>query len=397
MLIAVLVLLTLSVIVQLLIVEYLNVQDKHPIMTIPSHSLKTGLEANAEVGAEARIEKGDIPNGNENSIKREDNKVEKQKSKVLNDLQLRDLEEILQAAQVKITEDDRAKIPPKADVVEMYGSSPVILGLERCEEFRRNVNPEDAFIGPAGLFNTGTNLLLSLLTNNCHIPEKVKAHGPKSRGIRMQVPWGKHSPASWRLHHAAPQQAGVNQTNFFPACIIKDPYTWMNSMCRHKYAANWTHNEKHCPNLVPLTKMDKRGANGGNTMPVRVRYSKVNVTYHESLAGLWNDWYSQWIDVTFPRLIIRFEDLLFHAEEVVGQVCTCGGGVMGDNFVYTEKSAKEGQVIHKGGNGLIKSLLTYGNKTQRVSVYRDPDLAYAEKTLKRDVMEMFHYEYPVLQ
>jgi len=377
--------------------------DLEKIVQATSHLLNNELE---KVGAEAKIGKGDIPNGNDNSIKREENKHKNQKSRVLSDFQLRDPEEILQAARVKQTKNDRVEFSPKADVVEMYGSSPVILGLERCEEFRRNVNPEDAYIGPAGLFNTGTNLLENLLKNNCHIPERMKKHGYLSRGIRMQPPWGKHSPVAYRHHHTAPSQHGVNPSHFFPACIIKDPYTWMNSMCRHPYEARWAHNKRHCPNLVPLTKMDKLGANGGNAVPVKViyqkaeaglHYSKANGTHHESLAGLWNDWYSQWVDATFPRLIIRFEDLLYHAEEVVGQVCRCGGGVMGDKFIYTEASAKEGQVIHKGGNGLVKSLLSYGNKTNRVAVYEDPDLEYAEKNLNRDMMEMFHYEYPVFQ
>lgn len=392
MLIALLALVSFSVFIQVITVEYLDFQDNNSNIAIPLPLSSPSLIAGFETGAGVTVEKGEIRHGNENVIKIE-TEHGNQKSTVLEDERLRDLEEILQAARVDITEEERAKIPPKTDVIEMYGSSPVILGLERCEEFRKNVKPEDAFVGPAGMFNTGTNLLTSLLRQNCHIPEKVEMYGKASIGMRGQAPWGKHSPATWRHHHVAMDQSTVNQTNFLPATIVKDPYTWMNSMCRHSYSANWKHNDEHCPNLVPLTELDREGAGGKPSVPVNVRYSDDNITHHESLAGLWNDWYSQWIDATYPRLVIRFEDLLFHAEAVVGQVCVCGGGVMREDFKYIEKSAKEGKV-HKGSNGLVKSLVSYGNKTRRVTPYTDSDLEYARKTLNRDAMNMFRYGDP---
>jgi len=377
-LIALLALFSFSVLVQVFTVEYLDLQERSRRWVIPLTPPRTGLE--------------DIP---EKQIPQDNESIDNFKSLLLEDVKLRDLEDILLAAKVDVTEDERIKIPPKADVVEMYGSSPVILGLERCEEFRRNVKPEDAYVGPAGMFNTGTNLLTNLLRQNCHIPEKMEVHGKESIGMRGQVPWGKHSPATWRLHHVASDQVTVNQTNFLPATVIKDPYTWMNSMCRHSYSANWNHDEKHCPNLIPITALDLKYAKGKPTIPVNVHYSDTNVTEHESLAGLWNDWYSQWIDAAFPRLVIRFEDLLFHAEEVVGKVCTCGGGVIHtEYFKYIEESAKTGKA-HKGSNGLVKSFVSYGNKTRRTTVYTNGDMDYAKKTLRRDLMDMFHYTNPM--
>jgi len=161
-------------------------------------------------------------------------------------------------------------------------------------------------------------------------------------------------------------------------------------MCRHTYAANWLHNEEHCPNLVPLTKNELHHAKGAPTVPVNVRYSDKNVTHHKSLADLWNDWYSDWLDAEFPRLVVRYEDLLFHAEAVVGQICTCGGGVLHGKFTYIEDSAKLGSV-HKGSNGLVKALISYGNTTRRTDVFRAPDLRYASKTLRKDILHTFRY------
>merc|ERR1719148_665931 len=101
-------------------------------------------------------------------------------------------------------------------------------------------------IGPAGIFNTGTNLLASILANQCTIPDPDK--GSKARkGMLWQVPWGKHNPISLRLKHHTSNQGGITQTNVLPVVTIKDPYHWMGSMCRHSYAANWWHDDKHCP------------------------------------------------------------------------------------------------------------------------------------------------------
>ena len=69
------------------------------------------------------------------------------------------------------------------------------------------VKPEDRMLGPAGIFNTGTNLLFQLMKENCDIKEArlSKTHTePKRNGIRWQAPWGKHNPpGTHRLKHVA--------------------------------------------------------------------------------------------------------------------------------------------------------------------------------------------------
>jgi len=56
------------------------------------------------------------------------------------------------------------------------------------EEFRKNVPVEDASIGSAGIFNSGTNTLAMYMNANCLMPENKKE---KYGGMRWQVPWGK--------------------------------------------------------------------------------------------------------------------------------------------------------------------------------------------------------------
>lgn len=77
------------------------------------------------------------------------------------------------------------EMPPWSQIVDNYGDEPVILGLERCEAYRNMVPEKNRFIGPAGLFSTGTNLLNSLLMKNCN-PPPGKGH---SKFYFWQVPW----------------------------------------------------------------------------------------------------------------------------------------------------------------------------------------------------------------
>lgn len=175
-------------------------------------------------------------------------------------LGIRSLDEILMKAGVNVTSEISASLPPPSEAERMYGSQPVILGLDRCETFQKTVPGDDAYIGPAGMFNTGTNLMTELLKKNCHIPDRMKnknCRNKKCPGMREQVPWGKHTPVSWRNHHTAKQGGEIIHNHILPIVVVKDPYTWMTSMCRHTYAARWFHGPEHCPNLIPITKREE--------------------------------------------------------------------------------------------------------------------------------------------
>ena len=51
-----------------------------------------------------------------------------------------------------------------------------------------------------------------------------------------------------------------------------------------------------------------------------------------SLLHVWNEWYHEYVfDAKFPRLIVRFEDLLFHTPAVVEQIRQCVGATYRDS------------------------------------------------------------------
>ena len=212
------------------------------------------------------------------------------------------------------------------------------------------------------------------------------------------VPWGKHNPVSLRTQHLAVLGGpGVKQTHVLPVVMIKDPYHWMGSMCRHQYAAKWYHNKYLCPNLF----MNKRPNS------VVIKYTPQTTVEYESLVGLWNDWYNNYLAIghdnnndpinsDFPRLMIRFEDILFHTEEVITQVCKCGGGTLINNkngIVLDGGNAKAAH--HNGSNGLLGAMLRYGKHEKRIENFTKGDVSYAKDTLDKGLMDLFGYSNPV--
>jgi len=318
---------------------------------------------------------------------------------------------ILKAAGTEITPEIIASIPTWGEVKSLYGDKPKILGLEQCSRFQLEIPEEDAYIGPTGLFNTGTNLLADLLQQNCKLPKRKwdrREHPAEKMPFRMQsgmlyqVPWGKHNPITYRSQHAARLASGsTKQENVLPIVMIKDPFYWMGSICRHKYATNWFHTKDHCPNLVPnefdfgnrgITRMTK-------SVPVRVRFqdSDEKVVQYTSMIDFWNTWYSDYLDVVeFPRLIIRFEDILFHLEEVLTQVCHCGGGevIQKRSAMHLKSQAAKRGTVHNGSSGLLSAITTYGSATHRLDGMTADDIKFANEHARSDLMELFSYSYP---
>ena len=280
------------------------------------------------------------------------------------------------------------------------------------------------FTNPIHTISTikGTNLLASLMVANCRNKERVVKY-KGGTGVRWQVNWGKHSPARYRLVNKL-EPTLVNE-NYMPVVTTRNPYSWMHSLCRSRYSTHWFHNaQEHCPNLVPneidhrwynfTIKYGKRGVHSlyqdpwlrdnlldlanftldSEAVPVRVRY-KSGTLYHDSLVHFWNEWYNEYAQADFPRIIVRLEDLVFHAKEVTTQVCDCIGGQMSSDFLYISETARVGDDnIHgKHRTNLIKSFTNWHLEDRAKNMTKD-DLAYAQEMLDPDLMDMFHYDHP---
>jgi len=296
-------------------------------------------------------------------------------------------------------------LPTWEQVSRLYGDKARIKGVEHCEAFQSHSTKSDHFVSVAGTFNSGTNLMSELLIANCHMQDRMDVYGGKNRGVRWQVPWGKHSPVgdeAFRLEHKTMKDTDIEAHNVLPAVTIRDPYVWMNSMCHIEYAAHWHHDPHgHCPNLIPNElelKTWGKFLKAMKPIPVHVKYNGF-WKHHESLVGMWNDWYREYFGTdSFPSLIVRYEDLLFHPQEVTETVCRCAGGSLrrDGHFEFVLDSAKKGDTAHgpkEDRTGFLQALIKYGQRTTNPKLTMH-DLRYASIHLDKEMMKFFNYKHP---
>jgi hypothetical protein len=313
---------------------------------------------------------------------------------------------------------------------------PIIHGLETCEAFRNitSSDPSQRRIAPSGMFNTGTNYLSVLLEYNCQNPHRVakfRGNAKRGHGNEWEVPWGKHTPAYMRGRYSKYKNTNYTVDEVMPVVLIRNPYGWMRSMCRNPYTATW--NGMHedgatCPMLNARGNKEGEVGNndveGGGYIPVDVKYGS-GTSHHRSLGHLWNDWYGEYfyrnnkrndsapaaasgVDqrdtrAPFPRLMIRFEDVIFYPYEVTKCVCECAGGVLGHRdddkdvaddgtFHYVVRSAKTGPAHGPASqrNGLIDSWAKYGIGNPK-DAYSEEDVRIAMNILDPLLLEIFGY------
>lgn len=96
---------------------------------------------------------------------------------------------ILKFANITLSSDMIESLPTWEEVTSKFGNTPQIIGLETCHVFRRSVAKRHRIIAPAGVFNSGTNVLFTNMANNCKIFKKRRK--PQYTGVHWQVNWGK--------------------------------------------------------------------------------------------------------------------------------------------------------------------------------------------------------------
>lgn len=292
-----------------------------------------------------------------------------------------------------------------------YEEGPVIFGMDTCETYRQMVpNVRERYIAPAGMFNTGTNNLEDSLLYNL-------ALGRTGAKAYYQVPWGKHRMEARRLNHKARRIKGdLDQTKCLPVVIVRDPYQWMQSMCKAAYAAKWKHGPKRCPNLVPskedqhrfknftlneaeLHRKDRRRNSQYNvsqndheddaTFQVMVKFDSDDIEYFDSLVELWNEWYGAYWrnEKKYPRLIVRFEDMLLYAPQVMEMISDCFGVPLRNFYTYEVDSAK----VHGSHSNFVKTIFKTADTVRRSQGLTLQDKLYAAKHLDHEMMQAFQY------
>lgn len=92
----------------------------------------------------------------------------------------------------------------------------------------------------------------------------------------------------------------------------------------------WPHRDSHCPNVVATQEeirqfpwLSTLYLNANNQtregmehlVPINIKFQDRRIIY-KSLPHFWSEWYKLYMDADFPRIMIRFEDLLFYGKEV---------------------------------------------------------------------------------
>lgn len=229
---------------------------------------------------------------------------------------------------------------------------------------------------------------------------------------------GKHTPPGddeFRRNHKTYHDADIGADQILPAVTIRDPrkstassfvslasvcicfllhfisiatlatVTWLISMCHHPYAAKWEHAEEHCPDFS-VSKLE-----------TTVKYAEFK-RKHKSILDLWNDYYRDYLEVSWPRLIVRIEDLIFHPEKVTTKVCECAGGSMRPDgkFKFIVNSAKKGTQAHgKQRTGMVDAIIKYGSEKKRYESFISPkDLEYIRDNVDPELLRLMNYSPP---
>ena len=235
-------------------------------------------------------------------------------------------------------------------------------------------------------------------------------------GMLNQVPWAKHKMGYYRNNHTI--ISTIPKDNVLPVVLVRDPYYWMQSMCKEGYGVRWDHTQEHCPNLIPYTEFDKRkiqlrrrqqqqqqqqqqqrmDSNSNTTqlesIPVWMGKNIQSGIVWDSLIHYWNEWYESYmddVDVNYPRLIIRFEDTLYYPTKVMEQVCLCGGGTVTKPYKYLVSEAKYNHKQQQ--NNLVTAIIKYGTNTTRYNNLTIDDIKFIQQHVNSTLMKVFQYHY----
>lgn len=154
--------------------------------------------------------------------------------------------------------------------------------------------------------------------------------------------------------------------------------------CMESYGVHWAKQRSRCPNLL---------RNATTTNAVSVDWEGKFQDTADSIADLWSSWTREYFDADFPRLIIRFEDQLFHGEKVMKLISECSGLPMKEPFTYMFNKSK----VHGNPESFISAMSKYSSLKGRQTTMVPDDLNYAKTALDPELMRIFRYKHKVDQ
>jgi hypothetical protein len=193
------------------------------------------------------------------------------------------------------------------------------------------------------------------------------------------------------LEHSTKKANAIAKEYILPVVTIRNPYTWFLSMCKNGYTAQWEHGQK--PPDCPMLRMTPESESWN---PVDVTFADNRQDHHLSLAHLWNDWYSYYVDqADYPFVVVRMEDLVFYPKEITKAICECAGGEIIDQpFQFIVNSAKADSPGHDTSTGIYAAWIKYAKRPEANGGFSKEDYQGAQEALNYTLMQAMGYHHP---
>eukprot|EP01083_Nonionella_stella_P018805 52291_1 len=327
-----------------------------------------------------------------------------------------------------------------------------------------------------GLYNTGTNVIFDLLSSNCwglntrsnfhrHVHSRREfAHTIKPemqsqfRRFYFKSIWNisKHqsSPSAQFFNDTAIDYHGAFTHEQLHIVMIKDPLTWIKSICKQSYYILPVRDKWYYHELCPYNISANNGTASAN---------EWHTTLYTSLVDTWNKYYASWMgsnetplhtgtprviakserfkahalrkfgrlfmsrvsritafqklyqyllegrdhdtlneteigllkeveqlesNVHTPALVVRYEDVLFHPDQVVNRICQCVKGYRADTTLIKETASKP----HGKSRNRNEALIVYSNERHRYENYGQHDLEFIQQHVNTTIMDVFGYK-----
>ena len=105
---------------------------------------------------------------------------------------------------------------------------------------------------------------------------------------------------------------------------------------------------------------------------------------------MWSEWHQPYLDTDIPRLIVRFEDFLFHRERILQQIAECATGPQW-NFSLPVKYRLASVKGHGDSSDLVSAVIKYGTSRGRYVGMATEDLRFAKTALDPKLLQKLHY------
>ena len=132
--------------------------------------------------------------------------------------------------------------------------------------------------------------------------------------------------------------------------------------------------------------------------PNPLRFSGPEIWF-DSLPHFWTQYYLEYLEADYPRLIVRFEDLHFWGKELIDTVCQCAGGTArhpNKEFKYIVGTAKWGGT-HTSKTNMVTAMIKYGSDKNRFNGLSQAEMDFAASVLTPEWMNLFQYKVPQKQ